>query len=50
MVIRGINGLQGPLYFGVGYFHHRKALYGVLPDKNQYNNKDVREFSKKYKK
>lgn len=40
---RGMNGLQGAIYCGTGCFHRRKALYGVPPAADQYNNKDVRQ-------
>ena len=43
-MVKGMNGLQGPPYCGTGCFHRRKALYGVPPIADQYNNsKDVRE-------
>lgn len=40
---RGMNGLQGAIYCGTGCFHRRKALYGVPPAADQYNNKDVKQ-------
>jgi len=39
-----MNAHQGPIYCGTGRFHQRKALYGIPPDVDPYNNKDVREF------
>ena len=43
-LFRGMNAIQGPVYCGTGCFHRRKALYGVPPVADQYNNKDVREY------
>ena len=44
-MVKGMNGLQGPPYCGIGCFHRRKALYGVPPTTDQHNNsKDVREY------
>ncbi|CAA6668374.1 unnamed protein product [Spirodela intermedia] len=29
---RGMEGLQGPFYYGTGCFHRRNAIYGEAPD------------------
>ncbi|XP_058072607.1 cellulose synthase-like protein H1 isoform X1 [Magnolia sinica] len=31
-VLRGMAGIQGPMYAGTGCFHRRKVIYGKLPD------------------
>ncbi|KAJ4975880.1 hypothetical protein NE237_000986 [Protea cynaroides] len=32
---RGLTGLQGSLYCGTGCFHRRKVTYGLSPDEEQ---------------
>lgn len=31
-ILRGIAGIQGPLYAGTGCFHRRKIIYGQPPN------------------
>ncbi|XP_057847573.2 cellulose synthase-like protein H1 isoform X2 [Cryptomeria japonica] len=44
---KGMNGIQGPMYFGTCCFHRRKGLYGVPPatNKEDRQGKDTRHFS-----
>ncbi|XP_058072602.1 cellulose synthase-like protein H1 [Magnolia sinica] len=37
-VMRGIAGIQGPLYGGTGCFHRRKVIYGQPPDCKSHEN------------
>ncbi|KAH9307454.1 hypothetical protein KI387_035365, partial [Taxus chinensis] len=44
---KGMNGIQGPIYFGTCCFHRRKGLYGVRPttNKEKSQGKDSHHFS-----
>lgn len=40
-MVKGIVGIQGPIYEGTGCFHRRKVIYGLQPDDFENEGKDL---------